>query len=432
MKGAVANAPLELFMLYEIPPFMERPVSTELAAARTLLGTADMLLQGVTAVHDDAFFLPIATKDEISAVMRAYEQSGMRATVAIDQPNLIEYEKHAFLAPLLPDAVQVRMGAAPRQNDAELESIYRWFIETWHEQADGRLRAAVSCSAPQRVTVPYFERLGEISREYEIPYNMHILETRSQRVFGDVRLGQSLVSYAAAHGVLDSRTQVIHAIWIDKDDIAILADSGATVAHNPVSNLKIGSGVMPWRRLRDASVPIGIGTDEATVDDGVNMWTAMKTAGLVHNITDPDYRAWPEPAEILWSATGGGARAMGLAGQTGVIETGALADVIVIDLQTLPFVPLNDLAQQLVYCEPARSVKHVFVDGRMVVRDGELLTIDQQALIRSVREHESEITAFIDACRQGAEDVGAFYDLAYRHGLAEPADVNRWVPTSAQ
>ena len=86
---------------------------------------------------------------------------------------------------------------------------------------------------------------------------------------------------------------VIHAIWVDDEDIELLAASGCTVAHNPISNQKIGSGIMPFRRMRSAGIPICLGTDEATVDDSANMWGVAKAAGLIHKIADPEYRNWP-------------------------------------------------------------------------------------------------------------------------------------------
>lgn len=100
-------------------------------------------------------------------------------------------------------------------------------------------------------------------------------------------------------GHLDARMVVIHAIWIDEADIALLAGSGATVAHNPLCNLRLGSGVMPFRALVDAGVPIAIGTDEATVDDTVNLWAVVKQAVLVHTLSDDDYTRWPAAPEIL-------------------------------------------------------------------------------------------------------------------------------------
>jgi cytosine/adenosine deaminase-related metal-dependent hydrolase len=429
MKGAVPSLPLELFMLYEIPPFMAEPVSSHYAYLRTMLGAIDMLKQGVTAVHDDAYYLPIATREEISAVMRAYSDSGMRATVTIDQPNLVEYEKHAFLAEQLSAELRAELDAAPRQDDAELVELYGWFLGEWHGRGDGRLRCAVSCSAPQRVTQPYLKALEAMSAEYDVPYNMHILETRSQRVFGDEKYGESLVRYAYSQGVLSDRAHVIHAIWVDDDDIAILAGEGVKIAHNPTCNLRLGSGIMPWRQLRDAGISIGIGTDEANTDDGVNFWSAVKNTGLVHNLTDTDYQTWPQPAEILRAATSGGHAAMRTPGVAGTLEVGAVADIVLMDLHTLPFIPLNDTARQLVYCEPARSVRTVLVAGDVVVAEGRCTAIDEASVLREIAALGPEIEAFLAACAGGAARAWPIYDHSYREGLARPTPVNRRLST---
>ncbi len=143
LKGAVPSLPLELFMLYEVPPFMAEPVSGRYAYLRTMLGAIDMLKQGVTAVHDDAYYLPVATRDEISAVFGAYRDAGIRATVTIDQPNVVEYEKHAFFADRLPPDVRAAMDAAPRQDDAELLRLYDWMLG--HV---ARRRRAAGCARP--------------------------------------------------------------------------------------------------------------------------------------------------------------------------------------------------------------------------------------------------------------------------------------------
>ena len=139
LKGAVANLPLELFMLYEVPPFMQKPVSARVAYLRTMLGALEMLKQGVTAVHDDAFFLPVVTDDEVDAVMRAYRDSGLRAVVALDQPNELEYKKHPYLDSILSTDQLHQMRNAARQTDDELLAHYRRFIDEWDGRADGRL-----------------------------------------------------------------------------------------------------------------------------------------------------------------------------------------------------------------------------------------------------------------------------------------------------
>ncbi len=159
MKGALPGLPLELFMLHEVPPLAPEGDAERLAYVRTMLGALEMLRRGVTAVHDDAYHVPIATPESIDAIMQAYEDAGIRATVAIDQPNVVEYEKYPFLAELLPEAERRAMDRAPRQSAAELLELYRHLLDRWHGAAGGRLAAAVSCSAPQRVTPDYFAAL---------------------------------------------------------------------------------------------------------------------------------------------------------------------------------------------------------------------------------------------------------------------------------
>jgi cytosine/adenosine deaminase-related metal-dependent hydrolase len=425
LKGAVPSLPLELFMLYEVPPFMSEPVSGRYAYLRTMLGAIDMLKQGVTAVHDDVYYLPVATRDEILAVCAAYRDAGIRATVAIDQPNVVEYEKHAFFADRLPPRLRAAMDAAPRQTDEELLALYDWMLAEFHGTADGRLRCAVSCSAPQRVTPTYLKALDRLSAACDIPYNMHILETRSQRVFGTQAYGQSLVQYARGQGVLSDRAQVIHAVWIDDEDITALAGEGARIAHNPTCNLRLGSGIMRWRDLARAGVPIGIGTDEANVDDGVNFWSAVKNTGLVHNITTPEYADWPAPDEILRAATSGGHACLRTPGIAGQLSPGAIADIVLLDLTTLPFVPLNDTRRQLVYCEPARSVTTVLIGGEVVVSGGVCTRVDEQAVLRDIAGLAPEIGAFIAECVNGAERAWRYYDDSYRAGLTRPANVTR-------
>jgi cytosine/adenosine deaminase-related metal-dependent hydrolase len=385
-KGALAPMPLEVFMLHEVPPLAAAPPPPRTVYVRTLLGAVEMLKTGVTAVQDDAFFTPAPDVAAIDALMQAYADAGIRATVALDQPNVVEFEKYPFLRDLLPEAVLRRMAAAPRLSTAELLALYRHLIDRWHGACGGRLRAAVSCSAPQRVTEDYMAALSGLSRDLDIPFFVHMLETRVQRVLGQERWGRSLVHRLHDLGALDARVNLIHGIWIDDTDMDLIAATGAVIAHNPVCNLRLGSGVMPFRRIRDRGIPVCLGTDEALADDSLNLWGAIKMAGLVHTLADADYRTWPDAAEVLDCVFRGGARAMRLADETGCIAPGRRADIALIDLDTLPFTPLNDLRRQLVYCETGASVRLTMVDGAVVMRDGQVRGVDEAALRREARE----------------------------------------------
>jgi 5-methylthioadenosine/S-adenosylhomocysteine deaminase len=143
LKGALDSLPLELFMLYEVPATPDAAVSARSAYVRTQIGAAEMLKLGVTSVQDDAFFLPVPSHAEIDAVMGAYRDIGMRATVALDQPNLPEIAKLPFLGDIVPAELRTRLEApAPMQMD-DLLHQYRYLLDTWHQSSNGRLRAAV-------------------------------------------------------------------------------------------------------------------------------------------------------------------------------------------------------------------------------------------------------------------------------------------------
>ena len=385
LKGTLDGLPLELFMLHESPNLPELRPSPEFAYARTLLGAAEMLRRGVTAVQDDAFLVPAPTTEVVDAILGAYRDSGIRARVALDQSDLPEAGKLPFLAGIVPDALRPALDASPEADADALLEQYDHLLGRWHGACHGRLQAAISCSAPQRVSDRYLGALEAMSVRHDLPFFVHLLETRTQRVLGQLR-GRSLVAELAERGALSERSNVIHAIWVDDADLDLIAGAGATVAHNPICNLRLGSGVMPFRALRDRGIPICLGSDEAIADDAINMWQVGKMTGLLHNITDPDYARGPRAEEVLDCLVTGGAVAMRAQGRIGAVRPGLEADLILLDLDTLAFTPLNDIDRQLVYCEDGSSVRLVMVAGEIVVRDGACLRFDEPALRAAVRD----------------------------------------------
>jgi 5-methylthioadenosine/S-adenosylhomocysteine deaminase len=424
-KGALDDMPLELFMLYEVPPFDCPPTPPRMHYVRTLLGAAEMLKGGVTAVHDDPFYVPAVNEELIDATMQAYADAGIRATVSINMPNVIEYEKYPFLYGLLPEEFRIRMSNCKPLSTRELITLYRRFISLWHNTHNGLLRTSVSCSAPQRVKRDYLRGLADLSAEFDLPYNMHVLETRLQRVLGDQLFGRSLVRFVNDERVLTERALVIHAIWVDEYDMDLLGASGCSIAHNPLCNLKLGSGIMPFRALTDRGINICLGSDEMCSDDAVNLWNVAKFGGLVHKIAEVDYRKWPKAQEILECATRNAAKAMRIQASTGSIEIGKQADLILLDLNTLAFTPLNDLRRQLVFCENGSSVRMVMVAGRVVAQSGKLLSLDENALKSEVRELWQDYRRQYQEVDHWARTLEPIYRQMYERSLQQEVDLTR-------
>jgi 5-methylthioadenosine/S-adenosylhomocysteine deaminase len=432
LKGAFRSRPLETFMLYESPADPALAPTPREAYLRTMLGALEMLRTGTTSVQDDAFLMPSPDPEVIDAVMQAYADSGIRATVALDQPELPDAEKLPFLDGLAPEVAAAMRAPAPAAA-SELLDAYDHLVRTWHGAAGGRLAAAVSISAPQRVSPEYWGALDDLSRAHDLPVFAHVLETRTQRALsvpgsGQPRFaGRSLVRYAADLGLLNDRVNVIHAVWVDDDDLDRIADAGSVVAHNPVSNLRLGSGVMPFRAMRDRGITIALGVDEAICDDTVNTWGVVKQTGLVHNVSGLDADAWPEPAEVLDALWEGGAAAMRRTGRIGRVAVGAQADLVLLDLHAPAFTPFNDLRGQLVYCENGGSVRMTLVAGRVVAEDGRVVSVDETALLAEARALHAARRPALERTWATADAALPAYDAVVRRAARTDVGMNRWI-----
>ena len=185
---------------------------------------------------------------------------------------------------------------------------------------------------------------------------------------------------------MNERLGIVHGVWLAPDEISRIADAGARVVHNPVSNLKLKSGAAPILDLYRAGVDVALGCDNCSCGDTQNIFHAMRMLCLLPSITDPE----PGPvtaAYALKAATLSGARALGLDGEVGALKAGMKADLAILDLNEPAFVPFNSAARQIVFGECGRAVQTVFVAGRPVVRAGKLTTVDEAALAAAVGEY---------------------------------------------
>jgi 5-methylthioadenosine/S-adenosylhomocysteine deaminase len=198
--------------------------------------------------------------------------------------------------------------------------------------------------------------------------------------------GKSAIRHLHDLGLLGRNVTIAHAVLVSDEDIALMGRSGCSVVHNAISNQKLGSGIAPLRRLLDAGIAIGLGTDGVAANDTLRLFDVMRVAALIHCAAGPDPDRWVTAEEILRAATIGGARTAMLEQETGSLAVGKKADLLVLRTDGLAFTPLNDLRNHLVYCENGGSLALVMVNGEIVLRDGRITTIDEAVLLAEVRE----------------------------------------------
>ncbi len=374
-RGLLDNMPLEVWMLYSLPPLGYGPVTARLIYLRTLIGAIEALQSGTTTVQDDVSEAPHATLEGSEAVLQAYLDAGIRANVACNLTDKAYHEKLPYVADLLPEWAMAGIRATPPQAVSELIALNESLLRRWHGRG-GRIQVALSASAPQRCTDAFILALDDLSRRWRTPLLTHVLETKVQVVTGREFYGKTIVEHLADLGVLSDRLTIAHGIWLTDADIAHLAASETVVAHNPISNLKLGSGLLRLQSMRQAGVPLCLGTDGTSSNDTFNMFEVMKCAALLHRIASPVSHAWPSADDVLHMVLRGGARSTLLQGQVGMLAPGCKADVVLLRLDDPAFVPLHRPSNHLVYCEHGRNVETVLVNGRIVVDGGRVLTVN--------------------------------------------------------
>lgn len=388
-KGRYDNLPLELWMLFAYPILGLSAPSRRLIELRSLLVAIESLKNGVTCIVDDVIEMPDQTTEAIDAVFTAYEGAGIRANVSgnvLDRPIV---DSLPFAADVLPPELLARGREQPHSSPEDYLAFSEDALARWHGR-DGRLRYVVAPSGPQRCTDALLVAADELSQRHDTTYHIHVLETKTQAVTGHELYGRTLVEHLDDLGVLSERATLAHAVWVTDDDIERLARAGSSVAHNAISNQKLGAGIAPFRKLLDAGVNLALGTDGVCSNDTPRMFDVMKAAGLLHKVTSPDYATWPSAPEILHAATVAGARSAHIADEVGSLEPGKKADLLVLRLDGPNFTPLNDVVNQLVYCEDGSSIEQVRVNGRVVVDDGRLTTLDEAAVLAELRAHAPE------------------------------------------
>lgn len=422
-KGIAGNWTLEM-LLNAGPWAIGGRVQDDLRLG-AMLGAAEMIRKGCTACYDMVLELPAPSIEGIGAVATAYQEVGMRAVVA---PALADRQFWASVPGLidaLPEnmrSVIERMQASPA--DLTLAAARR-VLHDWPFDRD-RIRPALAPTIPMLCSDAYLTDVADLTREYNVFFHTHVAESKVQALAAIERWGHTLTHQLDDLGILGPRFGAAHAIWLDDDDIRRLADRGAAVAHNPGSNLRLGNGSARARHMAAAGVAVGVGTDTSSCADQLNMFEAMRLAAFTSRAETPDYTRWLGPLEVLDLATVGSARVLGFE-RIGRLEPGFAADIVFMDLRDLNYVPLNDVRNQVVFCENGAAVAAVMIAGRIIYDQGRFATIDYDRLIEDANARARELAEANVGLRRELEAIEDVVG-AFCVGLArEPYHVHRYV-----
>ncbi|MFT0813768.1 amidohydrolase [Synechococcus sp. OH20] len=376
-RGIIPPYPLELWLaqLHEYaPPDPEKIYLSALATA------VETLLSGGTTVVDHLILIPGQELATLEAAVRAYREVGIRAFIG---PLL----QDQALSTCLPGGSSFAGEAAAYPlSTSEVLALVEEAVEKYHRPEEG-ITLMVAPTGIQLCSDKLFEGCAELSQKYDLPRHAHLLETRAQQRLAQEKYGCSAVEHLERLGYLDRRTSLAHCVWLTDADIEILARTGSTVVHNPLSNLRLGSGIAPILKYRRAGVNVAFGCDGSASNDSQDLLEAIKIGTILHNITDPDYRHWISPRESVEMASRGGAIGLGLGEKLGSLEVGKQADLVLYDLTQLSLLPRTDPIGLLVLGRPTQVVHSVWVRGKRVVANGEVTTVDVAQLRQELFEH---------------------------------------------
>lgn len=359
MRGLADDLPLMCWLQEHIWPAEMRWVDADFVRDGTRLAIAEMLRGGVTCFNDMYFFPEAA-----AAVAR---EAGMRACVGLIVLNF-------------PSAYARNLDEYLDKGLALHEAL----------KLEPLLHTAFAPHAPYTVSAPALEKIGQLAADRNIPVHIHVHETAAEVAQFVAEQGCRPLERLEQLGLLSPQLLAVHLTQAEPREIERLAHAGAHVAHCPESNLKLASGFCPTAQLDVAGVNVAIGTDGAASNNDLDLFGELRTAALLGKGMAGDAAALPA-ARVLRMATLNGARALGLAEETGSLEPGKSADIIAVNLGLLEAEPVYHPISQLVYATGRHQVSDVWVAGRRLLADQQLITLDTQEIIQRARNWRDRI-----------------------------------------
>jgi 5-methylthioadenosine/S-adenosylhomocysteine deaminase len=360
-RGLADDLPLMDWLNGHIFPMEARFVNKEMVYESAILAMAEMILSGTTTFCDGYFFE--------NRIAEAAKACGVRAVVSQGFADFATPDNPRF---------DKMMSAGIR------------FVERWQTSAP-MITPAFFCHSPYTCSPQTLVKVKAAAREAGILYLTHLLENKDETDTIVKRYGRKPVRHLLDLGVLDHQTIAVHCNWLNPEDIAVFADLGVSVSHNPVSSMKLAAGVAPVPQMLEKAIRVGLGTDGSASNNALDMFREMDASAKLHKVMSLDPTVMNAPS-VLKMATSGGARLLGMENLIGSIEAGKLADIIIMDMNQPHLTPLYNPYSHLVYAARGADVKTSIINGKIVMENRRLLTIDLENAMNNVNRIATHIS----------------------------------------
>ena len=364
-RGLADDLDLQEWLTKYIFPAEAKNVTEEFVRVGTRLGLAEMI-RGGTTTYCDMYYFEDAIADETS-------KAGMRAVLG---ETVIDF------------------AVADNKTNAEAMAYVESFVKKW--EGNALIVPAIAPHAPYTVSEEHLKAVRAFSDRTGAPIVTHISETKREVDDSIKAKGASPIDYLNRIGFLNNRVIAAHVVWPTEEELGLLKKLGVGIVHNPQSNMKLASGVAPVPEMLKEDLPVGLGTDGAASNNDLNLWEEMDTAAKLHKLISRDPKV-VNAQEAFEMATIRGARALHLEKEIGSIEKGKRADLVVVDLDDLNQTPYYNIYSDLVYATKAADVRTVIVEGRVVMRDRRLLTLNEETIKAEARRYRERIIRSLGA-----------------------------------
>ena len=327
------------------------------------LGLVENIRSGVTSVIDHQYVHTEGAVDD--GVYRAAEETGVRFMLAYGWADM---NYHPSLQLTL----------------AHIEKETRRLYETWHGRANGRLNFEFAPVIPWGCSDASVRHLDKLAKEWKVGTHIHVAETREEVDMNLRSRGNRHVEWLHDLGLMDRSLQLVHSVWLDDNELALIRDSGAVVVHCPVSNMYLASGAARIPEMIRMGIPVALASDGPGSNNNQDMMEVLKTTALLAKLSTLDAMALL-PFDVLRCACRGGAAAFGQADSIGSLEIGRKADIVLVDLDSPFAMPVHHPESALVYNLSAQAVDTVLIDGRVVMRDKVVTVVDERQLLHDAR-----------------------------------------------